>query len=273
MRVAAALTVAAAGTLWLQPELLHLGAVIRAAQTGPVKIREGIVEYFVMPRHLPENIFISLSCWGLLLTGRRLSREDAWIAWSTLAVYICALLLPHSNVVYAIFIYPCILLLTLRLFRTDTALAMIAAGFLFYGCTQAAIAAWANRGQGYGTQDFARIEDMIDRGEKDLHLSDDAVQILGEYSLWFAHPHHYSALSPWTGSFPLSTDLVLCYDERPPGLSRAQMLTCRDVRKQRSNLTLLSSITLPRNRIRLFPPHVLGGVTPLSAANTEAVDR
>jgi hypothetical protein len=66
-----------------------------------------------------------------------------------------------------------------------------------------------------------------------MHVSDDQVQVYGEYSLWYAHPRNYVSNGPWTHDSVLKADVLLCYDSpiEGYGLIEPLHLYCPDIWK------------------------------------------
>ena len=263
-RTALALVLAAAFTLLLHPalwQLLHAGQ----STTGSVPLQvlaadhSGFIAYFLMPRHLPETLFLAITPWIFLLLGRRLPAKTAWIAWSALAAAALAVLSPHPNVIYTLFFYPLLLLLALLWF-SERHLPWIVAACVVSATAQYGYLAHLNRGQGYRATDIAIISDMITQGEQSSGMHDADVRILGDYSLWYAHPHNFVAAGENNAAYAATSDLLLCYRQRPPGASQPRfMMDCDEMLRLRPASRLLGSSIVRGNTVWLYTSHLPHG--------------
>ena len=91
LRASVALALAAAFALLLHPQLWPLlrhgqSPTSSAPLHALVADHSGFIAYFLMPRHLPETLFLAVTPWVFLLRGKRLPKKTAWIAWSALAL-------------------------------------------------------------------------------------------------------------------------------------------------------------------------------------------
>ncbi len=259
LRAAAALTIAATGTLLLHPQLWHLlrfGPA--AAGAAPVQIiaadHSGFISYFLYLRHLPETLFLAITPWVFLFRGKRPPREMAWIAWSALAAACFAIASPHPNVIYSIFFYPFLLLLALLWF-SERKLVWIAVAFLANATLQLTYLAYLNRGQGYRENDMRRVSAIIQSGEQEIRMSDREVRIFGDYTVWFAHPNNFIPASYANAGLASQSDLLLCYRQLPSGASQPKLMNCDAVLKLLPSTRLLSEVTLRGNILLLYTPH------------------
>lgn len=260
-RAATALCLAAAFTLTLHPHLWHL-LLSGGSTPGAVPLHlvaadhSGFIAYFLMLRHLPETLFLALTPWVFLFRGRRLPYKTAWIAWSAVAATGLAILSPHPNVIYTMFFYPLLLLLSL-LWLTDRQLTWVAVACIASATAQYAYLAHLNRGQGYSGDDIAKVGTMVTAGVRSIGMDDAKVRVFGDYSLWFAHPHNFVAAGDNNVSYAAGADLLLCYRQRPPGASQPQfMMDCDDMLKLLPASRLLSSSTIRGNTVWLYTPHL-----------------
>ena len=261
LRASAALALGAGFTILLHPQLWLL---LRGGQsaTGSVPLsvladHSGFIAYFLMPRHLPETVFLAITPWVFLFLGRRLPAKTAWIAWSAVAAAALAILSPHPNVIYTLFFYPLLLLLALLWFN-ERQLGWIMLAGVVSATAQYTYLAYLNRGQGYRTADIAEISALIAQGEQASGLDDTNVRLLGDYSLWFAHPHNFVAGGDNNTAYAATSDLLLCYRQRPPGASQPQaMMNCDEMLRLLPATRLLGSSIVRGNTVWLYTPHLL----------------
>ena len=260
LRASAALALGAAVTLLLHPQL---GPLLRHGEATPGSVplhvlvadHSGFIAYFLMPRHLPETLFLAVTPWVFLLRGKRLPERTAWIAWSALAAASLAVVSPHPNVIYTLFFYPLLLLLALLWFA-DRHLPWIAAVCILSATAQYGYLAHLNRGQGYRASDIAKVSAMIAQGEQTAGLNDAEVHLLGDYSLWYAHPHNFVAAGENNTAYAALSDLLLCYRQRPPGASQPlAMMDCNEMLKLVPASRLLGSSVIRGNTVWLYTPH------------------
>jgi hypothetical protein len=91
--------------------------------------------------------------------------------------------------------------------------------------------AYINAQEGFRSTELNQVADVIHKSEREIGPDDSRAQIMGDYSLWFAHPAHYRALARTTLTYIPREDLFLCFDGpiRPPVMVDPIILYCADV--------------------------------------------
>ena len=72
--------------------------------------------------------------------------------------------------------------------------------------------AWINRHDGFGAEEIRTVAAAIGESERTAGLEDRTARIMGDYTLWFAHPARYKALANPTLGAMGESDLFLCFD-------------------------------------------------------------
>ena len=109
-------------------------------------------------------------------------------------------------------------------------LPLLMAGFML---PQYAALVWINREEGYRPADLKAVHASILLAEQRAGLDDQTTQIMGDYSLWFAHPEHYRGLARTTMRFIDQENLFLCFEQplRQPEMVDPLVRYCDDVRQ------------------------------------------
>lgn len=227
-------TASAAALAFALYELLHPGAItalIAAAATPKTAADvpgEMLVDYFITrPRHVADLGFL-LAGYGLL----RRSDDNGLLhtALVRMAGVLVAVLFfsPHANVAYMIFPMPLLVLLALRGYWHSSTLRWVPGAFVALLLTQYGVLYGLNYREGFSSTDIGKVRSAIVQAEKLRQLDDSQVRIVGDYSVWFAHPRHFSAdLEHAAG------DLYLCFEAtlQPGGLAEPNV-NCDTVRRR-----------------------------------------
>jgi hypothetical protein len=252
-RTIAAVAFAALAYLALHPDLLHLQSYLSQAKRVETHVAGGFVRaYFVdRRRHLPEFVFFAVA--AVLYWRRRHAIKLHYPAISAAALVAAGLLAPHPNVAYMVFAYPFLVVMAMAAFQAERrpglAMAVAAAYFL----PQYGWLAYVNRGLGYRGRDIAQVADAIGAASDQLGIPDKDLEVYGDYSLWFAHPHSYHAAASSTLPYGQEAQLFLCYD-RPllsHGMNPGDVLYCPDLRRD-FPLRVISTTLVRGNTLYLY---------------------
>lgn len=189
--------------------------------------------YFIdRQRHLIELILFSACAVALVWRYKQAPIFVRQMSEVSLLVSACSFLMRWPTPAYMVFWYPaalvvavwCLSLTRLKPWALPAIMALIM-------LPQYGVVAWINRDDGYSASDIARVKQTILNAERDAGLDDTRTQIMGDYSLWFAHPARYRALARTTlGSLP-GQDLFLCFNQplRPWAMVDPLVRYCADV--------------------------------------------
>jgi hypothetical protein len=181
-------------------------------------------------RHLPELIVLLFA--AVMYWRRRSTVQNHFAVAISLVVYIVSCIL-RANVAYMVFFYPFLLLAAWPLLKTTKSMLLVTGLTALYLLPQYGVLLYINRHEGYDRQDIASVSRAISSARTSMHVSDDQVQVYGEYSLWYAHPRNYVSNGPWTHDSVLKADVLLCYDSpiEGYGLIEPLHLYCPDIWK------------------------------------------
>jgi hypothetical protein len=239
--------------LWLHPDILHVHRLLAHADTNDTRISGGIFRaYFVSRlRHLPELLAFAAAGW--IYWRRRHSFQSHYLGISAAALTVMAVLVPHGNVAYFIFVCPFLLGMALIAFQAERRAVWIVIVTLAYAAPQYVWLAYTNRGMGYRRQDIRQASQAIDGAARAMGVADGDLRIYGDYGLWFAHPHFYRAASDRTLAEIHDANLYVCY-ERPVQygeMAATNTLSCPDIR-QHVSLKLISTTMIRGNTLYLY---------------------
>lgn len=229
----------ASGCFCLTYFSLHPGIVQTLRDTdwhrggGQREIGGFLRAYFITrKRHLPELLLLIVAavvylrryCQAPLLVRR--------MAECTLFVCVFSFLMNWPTPAYMAFFFPFAIVLlgwALKTRWNKPWLLPAITGLLML--PQYAALAVMNRHEGFRAQDFRKVAKAIDHSERIAGLDDVQTQIMGDYSLWFAHPNHFRALSETTFASVPMEQLFLCFDSplRPPPMVDPIVRYCSDL--------------------------------------------
>lgn len=243
---------AAAGIYFvLHPDIV---AVLRSTNwhtfgSGGLNFPGGFVAYYLVSRrHLPE-LALLLAAIALTLFGKRSSLLRDWPFLCFVAVLAVSTALRWANIAYFVFAAPFLCLFVLQAFYRERYRNWILAAILLYAVPQVAYRAffWTVRYPGLTASDQLQVRDTIARLAATAGTSPEALDIVGHFSLWYAHPGRFVSLSTntVTPSILQSADLILCFtrpvDPIIPPASSIE-IPCSQLRsiptRQVANLTL-----------------------------------
>lgn len=212
-------------------QIIHGGHATGPPPAGANMHRGGFaLAYFAdRRRHLPELLLFALglaACWR-----KRNQFQIKWPLWTSVALLCLSVALIHGNVAYMVFLYPFLVLATLKAFEKRTAM-FVAAGMVFYCAAQYAYLIRMNHGEGWRTSDLHAMSQAIDLAKADIHKADP--HIYGDYTVWFAHPRYFEAAGFLTQADAAKADIYLCFDRplMPPGWVSPDTPTCADLKSQ-----------------------------------------
>jgi len=252
-RLAAGLALAAVVYLALHPNIFHLRSYLAQSRTSTPAFDGGFfISYFTKrARHLPELLSFFIA--GIFYWRQRHAMTSHYLGISSLALTLFSAAFPHGNPAYMVFLYPFLVAMTLCAFRADRHPWLIAVLALLFALPQQIYVAYLTRTGGLRTEDVARVSQAIQDAAHQLKLNDDTLRIYGDYRLWFAHPHFYSAAAEYTLPFVQDADLYLCYD-RPPqpiAFEPPTMLYCPTL-SAKIPLRLVGTVLVRNDQVFLF---------------------
>ena len=212
---------------------LHPGA-IREMVAAPRLTHEfylggTLSAYFIeRRRHLGELLVILIAaCIYWQHRQQIFNRTPVWLAMFTCLV----LFVLHPTVAYVVLAMPFLLWPSLEAYDRAKLLRWIPAALFLYLIAGYAYLYQTNMHEGFDTGDFSLVRAHIESSAQQLHISSGQLRVVGDYSLWFAHPQHYRAIAS-TESLQ-NADIYLCFDgplERS-GLSALTSMWCPQLRK------------------------------------------
>ena len=167
------------------------------------------VYYFQHARHLPEFVVLAFGA-GLAwwYRGRLRHREMSITAGALLVFYA---LLPHANPYYLLLPLPFWLLVALSGYaQAPRAFWVLPATLLLAALAEYGYRAKANLHLGYSDGDLERVRLALNAAEREAGFAPGRAFVVGDYSLWYAHPARYLANGAHSAAVERG-DLYLCY--------------------------------------------------------------
>ncbi len=142
------------------------------------------------PRHLVEAVMGIASCslwvrFGKTITGRP-------ILGPLTCLFIGLGLMPHPNVSYMIYLIPPAVVFIVAGFSCVPKYSVLPACLLVVNLIEFVYLYHVNQSEGFSNRDIELVALEIRKSEGLCRLSDEKVKIVGDYSLWYAHPLNYS---------------------------------------------------------------------------------
>lgn len=186
--------------------------------SGGLNFPGGFVAYYLVSRrHLPEFALL-LAALALTLFGRRSSLLRDWPFLCFVAVLAVSTALRWANIAYFVFASPFLCLFVLQVFYRERYRNWILAAILLYTVPQVAYRAyfWTIRYPGLTASDQRQVRDTIESLAASSGVSPEALNLVGHFSVWYAHPGGFVSLSTNTVKPPMlqSADLILCFNQR-----------------------------------------------------------
>jgi hypothetical protein len=187
--------------------------------------------YFIQrKRHLPELVLFALV---VCVYFKKYAQAPCFVhRMAEVAALVCvfSFVMNWPTTAYMAFFFPPALVVSAWCIETrlkfEWSQPIIVAALMF---PQYAAVAYINAHEGYRTSDLAQVAAVIRKSEADVGLND--ARIMGDYSLWFAHPANYRALASTTLMYISEEDLFLCFDRpiRPSAMVDPIVRYCTDV--------------------------------------------
>jgi hypothetical protein len=212
------------------------------------------VYFFVFHRHLPELVVLLSAVALCLFRGKRHLLLD-WPALCILVIVAGATLLRWPNAAYFCFIAPFTSLFVLQVFYSDRRRNWILAAILLYTLPQYAwrYKVWSSRDVALSQSQQNQVAAAITRASVLIGKPPEQLHILGDYNLWFAHPHLFVSLNRLivTPSMLQNADLILCFDQFFSPTSR-QDIPCQNLNL--NDYKQVETMSLHNNQLRLLLP-------------------
>jgi len=158
---------------------------------------------------------------------------------------------------YFVFIVPFLCIFVMQAFYTDRRRNLILAAILFFTIPQYVhrYRLWSSHRPSLSQHDQNQLSTAITRNATLLGKPPGQVNILGDYHLWFAHPHRFVNLNRKILSRRLieNSDLILCIAPPDGGSAKpTQEVLCTEL--NRSDYKQAEELTLNSYHIRLLIP-------------------
>jgi hypothetical protein len=192
--------------------------------------------YFIdRRRHLVE---LGLLAGCAMVLVRRYRETPVFVRRMTEIVLLlsaCSFAMRWPTPAYMVFCYPALLVVAGWCLAAKGWSPWILPGVvMFIMLPQYGALVWINRHEGYRAEDLERVRVAIRESEQIAGLDDPRVKIMGDYSLWFAHPAGYQALGRTTLGEIREKNLFLCFDGplRPSAMVDPIARYCGDLYRQ-----------------------------------------
>ena len=261
-RILLGATAAAAVFFFLHPHILSIfrSADWHALDAGNVHAPGGFVTayYIVFRRHLPELALLLAAIARCTLADKRHLLLQ-WPALCVAVIVILAELLHWPNYAYFAFIAPFLCLFLMQAFYADRYRHWILAAILLFTLPQ-----YAHRYK-WGSPQYAALSQhdenvvnaAITRAAALIGQPPEQLNIIGNYALWFAHPHLFVNLNKKivTPAMLASADLLLCFDRRiDPSAHTNEEIPCADL--DQIDYKLAETISIHDQQLQLrIPTH------------------
>jgi hypothetical protein len=208
-------------------------------------------------RHLVDLVVLTIGVALYLRRGRAIPYPE--IAWAAIVLMVALALPPHVHVSYMVFLMPFLLLTALLGYEHSPHLAWLPALLGVALLAGYGYLAWKNRNEGYTVSDIQRVSAALHEAESRFHYDDDKSRIVGDASLWYAHPNNYFASNTTVRSTPMGVrslqmgDFYLCYPGKlqEGSLSVVGIVTC-SMLQQSIPLTLVQSMQVGNHTLYLY---------------------
>jgi hypothetical protein len=187
--------------------------------------------YFAYRRHLPELAVVLIAGVMSLRPGKR----HLLAKWPALCVGVIAVagsVLRWPNPEYFCLIAPFLCLFVLQVFYVDRYRNIILAAIVLATVPQYAwrYRTWSSRHAAVSQHEQEEVSAAIDRAAVAVGKPSEQVRVLGNYTLWFAHPHRFVNLNRLivTKAVLRDTDLIVCFD-RPVNPPSTQDISCPEL--------------------------------------------
>lgn len=231
-----------------------------AFKKGDIRFPAGFVGayYIVYRRHFPELAALLVAV-AVCVAGDKRNLLLQWPALCAAVVLVLATLLRWPNPDYFCFIAPFLCLFLLQVFYVERYRGWILATILLFTLPQYIYRykLWSRQQLSFSQNDEIEVNAAITRAASVIGKSPDQLNIVGNYALWFAHPHLFVNLHKEVVNQSVlnSADLLLCFD-RPlnPAARTTQEITCGDLNPNDSKLVEAMALRGQQLELR-FPRH------------------
>ncbi|RSL16729.1 hypothetical protein EDE15_2252 [Edaphobacter aggregans] len=255
---------AAAATVYLllHPHIFSLfrSADWSALKNGEIHLPGGFVTayYLVNKRHIPELALLLVSV-AVCIFGNKKHLLLQWPALCILVILLLSTLLRWANPAYFVFMAPFTSFFIMQALYADRYRNWILAAILLFTLPQYAYRYrfWSSRDAGFSQYDENQINAAITREAALIGKSPQQLNLIGNYTLWFAHPDLFVNLNKdvVNNSMLSNADLLLCFDNPLDPLftsSTTQEIPCSSL--NHIHYKPAETITLHGHVLRLLIP-------------------
>jgi len=258
LRILAGAALSAGVYFVLHPHTISLfrSSHVTNISTGGTHIIGGFVAayYVVYARHLPELAVILIAIARCIATSKRHLLFD-WPALCAAVMIVASAILHWPQSAYFAFIAPFLGFFILQVFFTERRRNLIVAAVLLFTLPQYIhrYKLWSLQTPGFSQRDERQVDAAITRAAAKLNKPPSQLNILGDYALWFAHPHLFVNLNKRVVN-PTTlhhADLILCLDQPfDPTAHITEEVLCGDLNP--TDYRPIDQLTLNRRTIQLL---------------------
>jgi hypothetical protein len=170
-------------------------------------------------------------------------------------IVVASSLLRWPNVNYFCLIAPFLCLFVLQVFYSDRYRNLILAAIVLFTAPQYAwrYRIWSSDHAAVSQREQREVSEAIARAAPVLGKPPEQLRVLGNYRLWFAHPHLFVNLDRliFTPAALDNADLILCFDQHVNPPSRMD-ISCPELNP--ADYREVESLTLRFGQVRLLRP-------------------
>jgi hypothetical protein len=187
--------------------------------------------YFAYRRHLPELAVVLVAGAVSLMPGKT-HLLGKWPALCVGVVGIAGAVLRWPNPEYFCLIAPFLCLFVLQVFYVGRYRNVILAVIVLFTVPSYAwrYRIWPSRHAAVSQHDQREVSAAIDRAAATVGKPSEKARVLGNYTLWFAHPDRFVNLNRLivTPTVLRDADLIVCFD-RPVNPPSTQDISCSEL--------------------------------------------
>ena len=203
------------------------------------------------PRHLPEFIVLLVGAAFYAVHRAHILRRE--IGSGAVLITLFFLFMPHPNAYYMSLALPFPLLAAMLGYQRSKGFVWVLIAGTAFMIGGYAYRVRSNINQGYDARDITKVGESIQKAEATLHLHDESVHIVGDWSLWYAHPHYYLSSSALTKDVERGA-LYLCGEQDAWKLSNQSIpkqVSCASLRA-RVPLELVDQLEIRGRKLSLY---------------------
>jgi hypothetical protein len=208
--------------------------------------------YFAYRRHLPELAVVLVAGVVSLMPDKRYLLRQ-WPALCVGVVAVAGALLRWPNAEYFCLIAPFLCLFVLQVFYADRYRNVILAVVVLATVPQYAwrYRIWSSQHAALSQHDQREVSAAIDRAAALVGRAPEELNIVGNYTVWFAHPHRFINLNRLivTPAMLRGADLILCFDQ-PVNPPSTQDISCSELNS--SDYAEVGSMKLRAQQLHLL---------------------